>query len=83
MVLPTDHCYPYVVRGGSWADQPAQCRSAARRGSDRNWNRQDPYRPQSIWWLTDGDFVGFRVVRPVAEQDNLKDLRPRVTWDSE
>jgi formylglycine-generating enzyme required for sulfatase activity len=82
VVLPTDHCYPYVVRGGSWADQPAQCRSAARRGSDRNWNRQDPYRPQSIWWLTDGDFVGFRVVRPLVEQDNLKSLRPRVTWDS-
>jgi formylglycine-generating enzyme required for sulfatase activity len=82
LLPPSDRCYSYVVRGGSWADEAAQCRSAARRGSDRSWNRQDPYRPQSIWWLTDGDFVGFRVVRPVAEQDNLKDLRPRVTWDS-
>jgi formylglycine-generating enzyme required for sulfatase activity len=82
VVPPTDNCYSYVVRGGSWADAAAQCRSATRRASDRSWNRRDPYRPPSIWWLTDGDFVGFRVVRPLGDQDNLKDLRPRVTWDS-
>ena len=26
---------------------------------------QDPQIPQSIWYLTDADFVGFRVVRPL------------------
>jgi formylglycine-generating enzyme required for sulfatase activity len=74
--------FSHVVRGGSWADQVQQCRSAARRGSERSWLRKDPMRPPSIWWLTDADFVGFRVVRAVEEQDNLKYLRPVVTFDS-
>ena len=26
---------------------------------------QDPQIPQSIWYLTDADFVGFRVIRPL------------------
>jgi formylglycine-generating enzyme required for sulfatase activity len=76
---PTADRYPNVVRGGSWADGPAGCRSAARRGSDKSWNKKDPGRPQSIWWLSDGDFVGFRVVRAVEEQDNLRGLRSKVT----
>ena len=74
--------FPNVARGGSWADQPARLRSAARRGSDKSWIRQDPQRPQSIWWLTDAEFVGFRIVRAVADQDNLKGLRSTTTRDS-
>jgi formylglycine-generating enzyme required for sulfatase activity len=82
VVVPTANRFAHVVRGGSWADDAAHCRSAVRRASDKRWLRRDPQRPQSIWWLTDGDFVGFRVVRPVVEQDNLKDLKSRVTPDS-
>jgi formylglycine-generating enzyme required for sulfatase activity len=82
VVLPTADRFSNVARGGSWADQPARLRSAARRGSDKSWIRQDPQRPQSIWWLTDAEFVGFRVVRPVEEQDNLKGLRSKVTRES-
>ena len=26
---------------------------------------QDPQLPKSIWFLSDGSFVGFRVVRPL------------------
>ena len=81
--LPTAKRYSHVVRGGSWDDPAARCRSAARQGSDRRWNRKDPDRPQSIWWLTDGDFVGFRVVRAVEEQESLKELRSKVTKESE
>jgi formylglycine-generating enzyme required for sulfatase activity len=77
---PTEVKFSHVVRGGSWVDGPAACRSAARRGSDRTWFRQDPQRPQSIWWMTDADFVGFRIVRAVDEQPDLKDLLPRVNW---
>jgi formylglycine-generating enzyme required for sulfatase activity len=81
--LPTDARYSYVVRGGSWADPPAMLRSAARRGSNKDWLRRDPQRPQSIWWMTDADFVGFRVVRPVEEQENLKGLKSKVTRESD
>ena len=74
-----DRRYPYVVRGGSWDDPAPRLRSAARRGSSEEWNRRDPQSPQSIWWHTDATFVGFRVVRAVEEQDNLKGLRSRIT----
>ena len=33
--------------------------------STPDWKIQDPQLPQSIWYLTDADFVGFRVVRPL------------------
>jgi formylglycine-generating enzyme required for sulfatase activity len=57
--------YPHVVRGGSWDDDAAKLRSAARRGSHKGWKIQDPQIPKSIWYLTDARFVGFRVVRPL------------------
>ena len=43
--------YPQVVRGGSWADEAPLLRSAARRGSSKDWKSQDPQIPQSIWYL--------------------------------
>jgi len=79
VALPDDRRYPYVVRGGSWDDPAPRLRSAARRASSEEWNRRDPQSPQSIWWHTDATFVGFRVVRAVEEQENLKGLRSRIT----
>lgn len=76
VLLPGSARYPHVARGGAWDDRADSCRSAARRGSDPSWNRIDPDR--SIWWDWDADFVGFRVVRPVEEQAELKGLRSRV-----
>jgi hypothetical protein len=46
-------------------DDPPKLRSAARRGSDKSWKQQDPQLPKSIWYLTDAQFLGFRVVRPL------------------
>ncbi len=82
VLMPTAKRFPHVARGGSWADGAAQLRSASRRGSDMTWIKLDPQRPRSIWWLTNADFVGFRVVCPVEEQENLKKLRSKVTLDS-
>ena len=39
--------------------------SSARRGSDKSWKQQDPQLPKSIWYLTDAQFLGFRIVRPL------------------
>jgi formylglycine-generating enzyme required for sulfatase activity len=78
VILPDAKEYPYVVRGGSWDDDPERLRSAARRASNPEWSVQDPQRPQSIWWHTDATFAGFRIVRPLEEQDNLKDLKSQV-----
>ncbi len=58
--------YPHSVRGGSWEDPPQALRSAARRGSNPQWKMRDPQLPKSIWYLTDAQFLGFRVVRPLG-----------------
>jgi formylglycine-generating enzyme required for sulfatase activity len=58
---------PCVVRGGSWDDDPAALRCAARRGSSPDWKQQDPQLPQSVWYYTDALFAGIRVVRPLQE----------------
>jgi formylglycine-generating enzyme required for sulfatase activity len=79
---PTANRFPNVARGGSWTDEAPLCRSAARVGSEKSWIKLDPQRPQSIWWLTSAEFVGFRIVRAVEEQDNLKGLRSKVTRQS-
>jgi formylglycine-generating enzyme required for sulfatase activity len=57
--------YPHSARGGSWDDDPVKLRSAARRASDKTWKIQDPQLPKSIWYHTDAQFLGFRVVRPL------------------
>jgi formylglycine-generating enzyme required for sulfatase activity len=58
--------YPHVARGGSWDDEdPAALRAAARRASTPEWKRQDPQLPKSIWYHTDAQFLGFRLVRPL------------------
>jgi len=67
--------YPRVVRGGSWADEPAMHRSAARLGSSADWKIQDPQLPQSQWYFTDALFVGFRVVRPLRPPTDAEKKR--------
>ncbi len=58
--------YPHVARGGSWDDDDAaKLRVAARRASDPTWKIQDPQLPKSVWYHTDAQFLGFRVVRPL------------------
>lgn len=57
--------YPHAVRGGSWNDPPSKLRCSTRVGSDSSWKMQDPQLPKSIWYLTDAQFLGFRLVRPL------------------
>lgn len=77
LVIPTT-LYPHVVRGGSWDDQAANLRSAARAGSHPDWKQQDPQIPQSIWYFTDALHVGFRIVRPLVEPS---DAEKEAKWD--
>ncbi|MCY2988847.1 MAG: formylglycine-generating enzyme family protein [Planctomycetota bacterium] len=64
-LVPPKGEYNRVVRGGSWDDEGSDLRSAARKASTKEWKAQDPQIPQSIWYLTDASFVGFRLVRPL------------------
>ena len=56
--------YPQVARGGSWNDPADAVTCAVRVGSDPSWKQQDPQLPKSIWYLTDAQWLGFRLVRP-------------------
>jgi formylglycine-generating enzyme required for sulfatase activity len=83
VTVPTDDKWGHVVRGGSWADKAERCRSAVRRISDKSWMKWDPQEPQSIWWLTRMDVIGFRVVLAEEEQPELVGLKPKVIKKSE
>jgi formylglycine-generating enzyme required for sulfatase activity len=52
-----------VTRGGSFRDAVSAVGPEARAQQDASWNERDPQLPKSRWWLSDGPFVGFRLVR--------------------
>ncbi|WP_282135569.1 formylglycine-generating enzyme family protein [Seonamhaeicola maritimus] len=62
-----DALYPRSVRGGSFIDDAAGCRSSNRITSTDDWKARDPQLPKSFWWNTDSEFVGFRLVRPLKQ----------------
>lgn len=68
-ILPAKKLYPRVARGGSWYDEAAWLRSAAREKSSDDWQLQDPQMPKSQWYLTDALWLGFRIVRPLEVPD--------------
>jgi formylglycine-generating enzyme required for sulfatase activity len=60
--------YPRSIRGGSWFEPAAKCRSAARHKSDdEEWKLSDPNIPLSPWWYTEepATAVGMRIMRPL------------------
>jgi len=66
-VLTPEGRHPRTARGGSYEEDAKDLRVASRRSWEPDWNKRDPQIPKSRWWLTDGHFVGFRVVRPVKQ----------------
>jgi formylglycine-generating enzyme required for sulfatase activity/cytochrome c2 len=58
---------PGVARGGAWSEPVTRLRSAARMIETPDWNELDPQFPQSVWWLSAADFIGFRVVRSLED----------------
>ena len=53
----------YVVRGGNYASDAADVRSAARAYTKHDdWLKTDPQQPKSIWWYSDIRGIGFRIV---------------------
>ena len=63
-VKPGKLLYPRIARGGSWYDDADLLRSSVRFKSNPKWKIQDPQLPKSIWYHTDGEWLGFRLVRP-------------------
>jgi len=59
--------YGRVIRGGGWESEKEDCRSARRIPSDPGMNVKDPQLPRSPHWMTEGFWIGFRVVAPLKE----------------
>jgi formylglycine-generating enzyme required for sulfatase activity len=51
------------LRGGSFADSASAVTTQLRIPQHFTWNQTDPQIPKSRWWLSDGPFAGFRLVR--------------------
>jgi formylglycine-generating enzyme required for sulfatase activity len=51
-----------VLCGGTFLDPPARVTPGMRRRWTPKWQEHDPQFPKSRWWLSNGSFVGFRVV---------------------
>jgi formylglycine-generating enzyme required for sulfatase activity len=56
--------YPHAVRGGSWNDPADRVTCTARVASSADWKRLDPQLPKSIWYMTNAQWLGFRLVQP-------------------
>jgi len=68
-----------VIRGGSFRSSVGEVRSAARDFTKtEEWLKTDPQMPKSIWWLSDCNYVSFRVV---CEYDESI-MNPEVLNDS-
>lgn len=53
---------PYL-RGGSYLTRSDALSPTSRERQIPAWNSTDPQDPKSRWWLSDGPFAGFRLVR--------------------
>lgn len=65
--VPPAGKYPRTAKGGSYLDEAGECRCSNRIASSPEWNKRDPQIPKSRWWLTDGMYMGFRIVRPLKQ----------------
>ncbi len=51
-----------VLCGGTHNDKANKITPTERKYYTKAWQEEDPQLPKSRWWLSNGDFVGFRVV---------------------
>jgi formylglycine-generating enzyme len=59
---------PQVVRGGSWKTPAARVNPARREPFSPTWRDRDPHAPKVEMTLSDGDFIGLRIVRDREEK---------------
>jgi formylglycine-generating enzyme required for sulfatase activity len=52
-----------AVWGGSYQSAAEDVHCSAHRQKTDAWQESDPQLPKSQWWLSDAQFVGFRVIR--------------------
>ncbi len=55
--------YPHVCKGGHWNEGVELLSYSSRVPSNASWKETDPQSPKSIWYHTDIQWIGFRVIR--------------------
>ena len=60
-----------VLRGGSWRESAREISPSRRLAFDDDWTLDDPGFPPGVWWVPDGDHLGFRLLRsgPAGRSD--------------
>jgi formylglycine-generating enzyme required for sulfatase activity len=71
--VPPGAKYPRTAKGGSYLDDAKELRCANRIPSSPDWNKRDPQIPKSRWWLTEGMYMGFRIIKP-AQQPSKEEV---------
>lgn len=66
----TDFRAFHTAKGGGFNSGINNLRVASRQPQTEYWNKRDPQIPRSKWWLTDGEAVGFRILRPAIQPNN-------------
>ncbi len=51
-----------VLRGGSWDSLPEDLSPGSRLGFEDDWVLADPNVPRGVWWVPDGNHLGFRIL---------------------
>lgn len=69
----TDLAGKPVVCGGSFEDRAEKITPCARQYQDDSWRATDCQNPKSAWWLSDGPFVGFRVISPESNSGDQEE----------
>lgn len=70
--IQPDSKHSRTVKGGSYEDGDELCNCLSRTKSSPKWQQRDPNLPKSIWWNTDSPFVGFRLVKPMLQPNELE-----------
>lgn len=58
-----------VSRGGAWNSPADDVTPTKRLGFERLWVLMDPNMPPGVWWVPEGEHLGFRVMRPGPEKN--------------
>jgi formylglycine-generating enzyme required for sulfatase activity len=61
--LSVEEGQPPVLRGGSYKTVAKMLNPGFRQTYSAKWQERDCQDPKSVWWLSDGEFIGFRIVR--------------------
>jgi hypothetical protein len=61
-----------VLRGGAWRNKAIELSPPARLPFDFDWTLRDPNYPPGVWWIPDGDHLGFRIVRNGPDKGSKK-----------